>query len=333
MRSIIPVVSVAAWIVIGVMAYLNPSGTVPIAGSGIIPILPFVVGTGAAYLLPSATLGVTPARSFVSLFIVSPLILIGLVWVNAILLHRDFFVYGTQVVIIFFTILLVRLDDLGIVSRKKEVFRAVSSGAYIAFTLWVGWLMMMSYAIVTRAEPRWIESTAYNLVNGVIALVLLVTASTLRDREKRILSCREDRFYLDERDISALLTPQECRIVGAFLTGQQNTHTCRSLLEYLRTAVPAGGDDLIQRDSPTECSRCLLERWTASNCAPYRNLKNRISDTKKYLELLQIGTIVPVSENPREIKETGWVLRLFDDVRVARDERLFHERKPTGSRR
>jgi hypothetical protein len=45
-------------------------------------------------------------------------------------------------------------------------------------------------------------------------------------------------------------------------------------------------------------------------------LKNRINDAKKYLELLQIGTIVPAEENRREIKIAGWRLRLFDDVRL-----------------
>ena len=62
----------------------------------------------------------------------------------------------------------------------------------------------------------------------------------------------------------------------------------------------------------------MAENWTAYDCATYRNLKNRINDAKKYLELLQIGTIVPAEENRREIKITGWRLRLFDDVRLVR---------------
>lgn len=67
----------------------------------------------------------------------------------------------------------------------------------MAFLLWIGWLMMMSYTIVTRTEPRWIESTAYNLVNGLIGLGLLLTATTLGDRAKRTVVCKGESVYLD----------------------------------------------------------------------------------------------------------------------------------------
>jgi hypothetical protein len=149
----------------------------------------------------------------------------------------------------------------------------------------------------------------------LIGLGLLLTATTLGDRAKRTVVCKGESVYLDARNISGLLSPQEVRLVRAFLAAADHTHTCRSLLIYIQATD--GGDDPVAVVPTVDCDRCMELRWTASNCPAYRNLKNRINATKKYLELLQIGTIVPVSESPRETKEAGWRLRLFDDVRVA----------------
>lgn len=63
------------------------------------------------------------------------------------------------------------------------------------------------------------------------------------------------------------------------------------------------------------CLECINKKWTVSNCSSYKYIKNCISASKKYFEILQVGTIVPVSEHPREIKEMGWQLRFFDDVK------------------
>jgi hypothetical protein len=142
------------------------------------------------------------------------------------------------------------------------------------------------------------------VVNGLIGFYLLWTAGLLRERGKRILRVEGNSVFLDQRDLSPVLAAHENRMLIAFLAQADHIHTCNTLLEALN------GD----HERP-ECVRCLDERWTASNCGAYRNTKNRIGDLKKYLELLQVGTIIPVSENPKLIKEAGWKLRFFDDVR------------------
>lgn len=303
-RWFLPALSALAWLTIAVMALLNPSDTIPATSSGLWAIAALAGSGVLACALPFAVLKGRDKRSFVRRFVSAFIALVSMGWVFALTLHRDFFVYTTQIILILFTILLVRLDEMVQTERRARVLRAVSAGALAAFLLWIGWLMMMSYTIVTRAEPRWIESTAYNLVNGLIGLGLLLTTTTLHDRAKRTVTYRNGSLYLDDRNVSEVLSRQEALLVRAFLAKADHTHTCQSLLRSIRVAA--------------DCDRCREQMWTASNCPAYRNLKNRINATKKYLELLQIGTIVPVSESSRDTKESGWRLRLFDDVRLAR---------------
>jgi hypothetical protein len=308
MQYAAPITLFAAWITTLLMSWLNPTNTVaagPIDGRVVI-ILAF--GSIAALLLPFSLWKVTRHRRFYTVFAGSFALLLILTWWAANNFHRDFFSFGTQVVMIYFIIFLNRIDSLGIVTNKQSVYPPISVGSIVAFALWTSWIMLMSYAIVTRTEPRWIESIAYNLVNGVIALLLLLSAGLIHRQSRRTVRVESGVIHLDDRNISELLSPQESLIAALFLTAPHRTLTCRQLVRMM-----SGRRDW---STTTDCERCLNDRWTASDCSTYRNIKNRIGDTRKYLELLQIGAIVPASENPRDIKETGWCLRLFDDVRL-----------------
>jgi hypothetical protein len=315
----VPFLSALGWSVIAVMTYLNPSGTQAVSRAGPGTTMLFALSTGAAFALPCVALRSRDRAALIRRTALALVALLAMAWYFALTYHRDFFVFATEAVLLTFLTVLIRLESVLGTTRRREVYRSRSVAAFVTFVLWAGWLMLMPYAIVTRVEPRWIESIAYNLVNGLIALGLLIAAATLHARERRTLACRNGVIYLDDRRLPDVLSPQENRIVAAFLASPAHWHTCRSLLSVLRSEAVASQDlpdATAAHDPAIDCDRCLEERWTASNCAAYRNLKNRISATKKYLELLQIGTIVPVSENTRDIKETGWLLRLFDDVRI-----------------
>lgn len=315
---LVPAISFLAWLSLIVMTLLNPSATIDVSIAGT-SVVGFAVATLLAALLVPALPGLALQRSvslgrapfkigFAALHFSTLAALVLMSLRAGSVVHRDFYVYGTQIIMLYLSSSLLSLEELGLVGSRHSVYRALSAGAIVAFALWIGWLMMMSYAIVTRAEPRWIEATVYNLVNGVIGLVLLFSAALLWQRTKRRVFCRRGALYLDERNVSDLLSPQEAMIAHAFLVGPEAGLTCASLYRELHHGDEGPSGDV-------DCERCVREQWTAYQCPAYRNIKNRISDTKKYLELLQIGTIVPVSENPRNIKAFGWRLRLFDDVR------------------
>ncbi len=308
MDTIIPVLTALAWLVIEAMVWLNPSGTIVGETASRTAYWFFLFSPLFVFLATYTTARASRISAFLRLLAASFVLLVLLSWGAGTLLHRDFFTFPAQAIMLYTVLFLDKLDALGIVRRKVEVYRALSFSALLMFLLWILWLMLMSYAIVVRTEPRWIEATAYNLVNGLIGVLLAYSGATLRDRAKRVIRLESGRVYLDQRDISAILSPQESRLLRLFLGAFSHSFTCQSLLQHLK-------DEDGTIPGRTDCSACLSQGWSASQCGAYRNYKNRISDTKKYLELLQIGTIVPVSENPRQIKEQGWRLRLFDDVR------------------
>jgi hypothetical protein len=310
---LIGLISFVLWVLIELMTILNPSATISldVPLSTVIPV--YVLSAIAAFALP--VVNILPSkplrgRRFFRRFATTFLFLVLIAWYCGTAIHRDFLTFTTPAVLVFFTIFLLRVDEIGIVDRKSVVLPRLAQATSLIFVLWIGWIMMMSYAIVTRAEPRWIESIAYNLGNGILGLIMLYVGATLYDRAKRTVHFRLDGWHLDERNVSLLVSPLEQRILHILLSEPAHKITCSGLVGLLRTGTP--GDS----DAPGQCERCLAEQWTVSQCATYRNLKNRVADIKKYLELLQIGTIVPISENPRKIKELGWQLRVFDDVRI-----------------
>jgi hypothetical protein len=309
----IGLVSVTLWIIIEVMTVLDPSATLPVSAplTAVVPV--YILSAAATFILPFVNvLPSTQLRGwrFFLRFVSTFVLLVLVAWYCGTTIHRDFLAFTTPAVLIFFTIFLYRIGDLEIITNRAVVFPRLARTATIVFALWIGWIMMMSYAIVTRTEPRWIESIAYNLGNGVLGLVMLYTGTTLYDRAKRTVRFQGDGWYLDDRIVSSLVSPQEQQILHVLFSEPEHPITCSNLIRLLRI----GRED--NTDADQECRKCLTEQWTASQCSTYRNLKNRIGDIKKYLELLQIGTIVPVSENPRHIKESGWRLRVFDDVRI-----------------
>lgn len=319
MAIAIGLITAVSWIVIEVMVATNPSHTIPLQGD-LVPVAAyFAVSALAMFGIPITTTRRRRARAFTSLLIAGFIALVGVIWYGGAFVHRDFFAFLSPLIVVYLTIFLYRIDSLGIIHRR-QVYRYLTTAILVIFSLWILWLMVAAYSIVTRSEPRWIEATAYNVMNGIIGLLLLYVAMVLRDRSQRLIRNEGGVWYLDDRDVSALLSPQENEIIDAFFREPDQVVTCFRLIEVLHR------NEGIENASQEECSRCLTERWTASECKTYRNIKNRIAATKKYLELLQIGTIVPNAENPREIKEKGWRLRLFDDVQYI-SSKLPHVRQ------
>jgi hypothetical protein len=334
-----------SWAIISLMVLIDPSSTMAAEIAPRSGILFLLLSTALVLFLIGLNGRGTTRGRFYLFFPLTFLLLLLLGWISALLVHRDFFTWPAQLIMIYFTMFLAKIDALGLVKRKVQVYRALYLVAMVVFILWIGWVMLMSWAIVVRSEPRWIESTFYNFCNGLIGLVMIYTAGLLRDRAKQTIRITTRGILLEERNVSELLSPQEHNLIRVFLQAPEQSRNCKTLLDALRgngngngngngkgsgngkgkgkgsdNGSPGGGvaplSDEEEIVPQTDCPTCHREGWTASKCGAYRNLKNRIGDAKKYLELLQIGTIVPVSENPRDIKELGWRLRLFDDVRL-----------------
>ena len=311
MRLLLSLLYIADWLVLSFLVHRNPSGTIPInLHSWVLPLQ--FGGALLLFLLFHLAEKTNSKRRFL-LFIISSLLSSLIISTAAgIFVHRDYYSFFMPLLLAHIGLFIHRLDSLSMVKDKQRTYRALFYATLLVTLLSFSWIIIASYTIVVRLEPRWIESTWYNLFNALLAFCLLWSAATLWENRKKNVRVKDGRIYIDGIDYSESLSPQEIILLHLFLTSNSQPLNCSGLLALLRKE-PSDIDETV---SQVGCAACLEENYPPSKCASYRNLKNRITDIKKYLELMRIGTILPMSQNPRHIKERGWVLRFFDDVRM-----------------
>lgn len=322
----VPVLSAVGWILIAAMVGTNPSGTLEAGAAQLVVGAVGVAGGAVAFLLPAGLLkwarsstelprgsSLSRRNAVSSSIVASLLLLIAMAAVAATWIHRDFHSYYAQVILLHGTLFLLTFDSLFSVRNKEIVYRLLFYAAAIVFGLMIVWLMLMSYAIVVRVEPRWIEATGYNVVNALIVFLFIGSAASLRERAKRVVRLETGRVLVEGKDVSSILTSQERQLLAAFLASPGVSWNCKELSLVL--AGKTGVDRVLGKEL-ARCKECMANSWSPSKCSHYKNIKNRINDAKKYLELLGVGTIVPATAELRRIKEAGWRLRIFDDVRV-----------------
>ena len=189
----------------------------------------------------------------------------------------------------------------------------------------------MGYAIATRQEPRWSESIVYNSYNTV--LIFLLGTASLRLQLQRFRNIRivDGDLYIDDWNFSRFFSELDKNIVIQFLTAEGNL-TCFMLDIALREGGDGDGTDRKSKPQQWSCRECLEKGYTTTRCPKYKNLYNRILNIKKLFETLEIGTII-TTENKMQIKEEGWKLRLFDDVRVIhhRQDSLTTAQRSSGN--
>lgn len=221
------------------------------------------------------------------------------------MIHRDYLSLHLTITISFIALGSIKVNSLNIISRKKQIYPVIFLIVLILAILILVWIMVVSYTIMLRWEPRWIESTAYNVMNLVLTIQMLWAALILKNSLKKRLRVRKNKITLDALDISAILSFQEQEILLAFLRTPERI-TCYKLVSQIRG----------EQESCLLCQEKNL--WSPSKCSVYRNIKNRVLDCKKFVELLQIGSIVPGAKKEKDInkREQGWQLRLFDDIEL-----------------
>lgn len=336
MKLIVPGIAALAWLAVVAMTALNPSGTIPKSPPAISAWTMLLGGIPLVLvLLFRATITRSSLRSFLFWFGVSCVFTVTTTVFAAVRYHRDYYTLLFQFALLFFIVFLVGVPHLNIVRNRRRVFRTLEHAGwavFFCFSLWVG---LMGYTIVTRSEPRWIEATVYNFMACVILVVQVASISILHERSHKTLIHRDGSFYLDGRSLCELFTPRQSQILERFFTAPDSICTCTSFTGSAPSIPPDALQEALQEaeevvpvDSASAssfapsisspdfpCERCIEQGWSAVNCRFYRNIKNQLLQVKKYLELLEIGTIINAAENYRDNKTAGWKLRLFDDVR------------------
>ncbi len=299
----IPFLSALSYLVIEVMVILNPSATNPLGAISIFDYIFFVLPVLTVFFMQYAAVKQNEKKKFFVLFIIQLIAMAIYIILFGSFYHRDFYTYVAQIILLNFVLVLLKLDDITVVRNRKSVYLFLSVGSLTLFILWMIWIMMMAYAIVIRKEPRWIESIGYNSVNLFIGFFMLFSVVIMWHRVRKRLYFKDQNLYIEDINIFEVLSVQESQILKAFLFNKRTSITC---MELNVSSGDSKAEDL--------CFNCIKKDWTSTSCTYYKNYKNKIARIKKYLELLQIGTIVSVSDNPRKIKESGWRLRFFDDI-------------------
>lgn len=233
------------------------------------------------------------------------------VWLG-LTLHRDYFTHIFQLVLIYWLLFIFKNNLFASLHSKKQFYTFLFILNTIIFGTALLWIIFMGYAISTRQEPRWAESIVYNSYNTV--LIFLLGAASLRLQLQRFRNIRVTGgdLYIDNWNFSRYFSETDKNIVIQFLTAEGNL-TCFMLEDALRETGGNGTGSV--KKTQWSCRECLEKGYTTTRCPKYKNLYNRILNIKKLFETLEIGTII-TPENKMQIKEEGWKLRLFDDVRV-----------------
>lgn len=224
----------------------------------------------------------------------------------ALTVHRDFFAATFQYILCTPAALLLFLPLGNSHHFGKSALRTIGRIGYVLSVFYAEWIILMGYAIATRAEPRPIESIVYNIYNLVLVFVLFAVSRQINLQSHTTVISSPTSLSLNGRDISTMIGQKKLLLMNGFAMSQSRTLRCPDIQRLM-----AGADD-----GGTEgCAQCLSQPAKAAQCGRYRNTYNTILDLKKLLEILEIGSI-SASENRRNILAEGWKLVLFENVRL-----------------
>ena len=173
------------------------------------------------------------------------------------------------------------------------------------------WIILVGYAVVTRAEPRPIETLIYNAYNLPLVLVLFLASRGVERRAMRTLSIGAAGVEVDGKSIDAMLGERRAVLLAAFVAAPDRRLRCPDVQQALAARAHGGA----ARAAKTDCAACAASGMKATDCAEYRSAYNSLLDLKKLLEFLEIGSIT-APDNRRLVLTEGWRLTLFENARI-----------------
>jgi Predicted nucleoside-diphosphate sugar epimerases len=236
-------------------------------------------------------------------------------------LHRDFFTAAFQFLIGAAIALLFRVYARSEPGKRLERDVAIGKGGVILAAFYAEWVMLMGYAIATRAEPRPVEALVYNVYNLGQILAMLYLARNIDRRTHHLLMLSEQAILVDGRDIVPVIGRSQAEMLRAFARAPGTVLTCPEIQSILR----AGEGQTPSEDSG--CAACAESGTKAALCAKYRSTYNNLLELKRLLEFLEIGDIVAPA-NRRKVLSEGWRFSLFEGARI--EHRTNKERRLRG---
>jgi hypothetical protein len=226
--------------------------------------------------------------------------------VFGVLIHRDFFTAAFQYILGALVAVLCRVAHSPKSSLRKNVQRSLGRASLVVAVFYIEWIMLMGYAISTRAEPRPVESIIYNVYNLAQVLALFILSRMVERRSFQTVIVGKDELSVDGRDIVSVLGQKKATIFRGLASAADRRLRCPDVQRLFR-------EDADEADS--RCLACSESTTKAALCGKYRNTYNSVLELKRVLEFLEIGTIA-TSENKRHILSEGWTLALFENTRI-----------------
>lgn len=299
-------------VLISYAVHLNPTHVPPPSPFGSSSF--FYLFTITAFFI-SSSLFILPLvwnrkKYFLSIFSLSFVLQLSLLVLCALFIHRDYFTMVFQLFLMYPLIFFFQYKIIFTGPQESVHVRRMYYLSVIFFVLWFVWLLMMGYSIVTRQEPRWIESIIYNVYISVLLLMLFIHMLKLRSRMYRRVFISSGTIKIDDYDFTEFLGKVNLNIIRTFILYHNKNVTCSLLISCLNDRNQ--DNTLINIH---DCEECLSKERKVTLCPKYKTIYNRILDIKKLFESLEIGTIIS-PDNKMNILTEEWKLRFFDDIRV-----------------
>jgi hypothetical protein len=284
---------------------------------------PFPISTAMAISVPAFILAFLSyfllffARNPKTLRICFPL---AFAWMTAFSLYLGIAYHPDFLKILFmileggFVVVIYRVEILWPVKDRKKALKFLSDSAIIGAGAYFLWIILLAYAAIVRMHPEKVKFICMNVYGTVMVAVLVFTIKRARDFDYRIVQISKNKIILDQYDFTEFFGDVDFEVISFFLSHDHKA-TCGDIVSSVANA------DRSRKASGTknpQCDSCTRETNKASMCPAYKNIYNRVHNLKKLLESMKIGTIL-TPENKFNIRDEGWRLFFFDDVKLKVD--------------
>ncbi len=194
----------------------------------------------------------------------------------------------------------------------KERGKALKLAVYLFLIAGLAWLVLVCYATVTRDEPRWAESIAYNAYVAACYLVFILSFSEVNFEKYRRLKVTQESLLLGDFNLTELM-PERRRQILKILVAKEGRHVpCREL----------------QKEQRQGCASCAYKAVKITECPGYRYVYNEALFLSKFLEAFRIGRVE--ATDARSMGEYGWRVLLDKDVELVGDDEASRGALPSG---
>lgn len=262
------------------------------------------------FILYSVVLSIRNEKRFISVFSISSVVILLSILGVGLIFNVDYFRSSFHAVSALFLIFLYKRDlvfrNSKNENKNKERIRFLYNITLIISIAGLCWVFFYGYHGIILRSPGAGNWMIFNLyTTGIIFIsvdALLYMKSSLFNQVK----IGTDSFSINGNDFTMLLSIKDIEVLRCFVKNNNQQTNCSEI-----TAALAENSSTPQPD----CAVCIKEKYKATLCADYKRLYNQILKIKKILETMNIGTILS-PKNKMNITSEGWVLRIFEDVRI-----------------